>query len=63
MAASSLASPLDHLLPTPVIHERIGQVLRELALLRRMLRLRQAARDANGQAVPRSERREAARAS
>jgi hypothetical protein len=36
-------SPIRQLPPPPVIHERIGQLYRELALLRRLLRLSQAA--------------------
>jgi hypothetical protein len=38
-------SPLDLLPLPPVIHERMGHLLRELNLLRRLLRLSQAARD------------------
>jgi hypothetical protein len=38
-------SPLDQLPPPPVIHRHMGRLYRELALLRRLLRLSQAARD------------------
>ncbi len=38
-------SPLDRLPPPPVIHQHIGRLYRELALLRRLLRLSQATRD------------------
>ena len=38
-------SPLDLLPPPPSIHERMGCLYRELALLRRLLRLSQAARE------------------
>jgi hypothetical protein len=38
-------SPLDRLPPPPVIHRHMGRLYRELALLRRLLRLSQAARD------------------
>lgn len=38
-------SPLDQLPPPPLIHERMGRLYRELALLRRLLRLSQAARE------------------
>jgi hypothetical protein len=37
-------SPLDQLPPPPAIHERMGRLYRELSLLRRLLRLSQAAR-------------------
>lgn len=36
-------SPIDQLPPPQVIHGRMGQLLRELNLLRRLLRLCQAA--------------------
>jgi hypothetical protein len=51
---TATGSPLDALPPPPAIHARIGQLYRELALLRRLLRLAQAARDE--QAEPRPER-------
>jgi hypothetical protein len=35
--------PLDQLPPPPAIHERIGRLYRELALLRRLLRISKAA--------------------
>lgn len=38
-------SPLDRLPPPPIIHQHIGRLYRELALLRRLLRLSQATRD------------------
>ena len=37
-------SPLDHLPPPPTVHRHMGQLYRQLALLRRLLRLTQAAR-------------------
>jgi hypothetical protein len=37
-------SPLKQLPPPPVIHRHIGRLYRELGLLRRLLRLSQAAR-------------------
>lgn len=43
---AAIDSPLDHLPPPPVIHARMGRLYRELTLLRRLLRLSQAARDA-----------------
>ena len=43
MAAES--SPLDQLPPPLTVRERMGRLYRELALLRRLLRLSQAARD------------------
>jgi hypothetical protein len=41
----SADSLLDKLPPPPVIHRHMGQLYRELTLLRRLLRLSQAARD------------------
>jgi hypothetical protein len=38
-------SPLDQLPSPPVIHRHMGRLHRELSLLRRLLRLSQAARD------------------
>jgi hypothetical protein len=43
MAVTALDSPLDQLPAPPTIHERMGRLYRELALLRRLLRLSQAA--------------------
>ena len=37
-------SALDQLPPPPVIHQQMGRLYRELSLLRRLLRLSQAAR-------------------
>jgi hypothetical protein len=39
------SSPLNQLPPPLTIRERMGRLYRELALLRRLLRLSQAARD------------------
>jgi hypothetical protein len=38
-------SPLHQIPPPQTVYQRIGRLLRELALLRRLLRLSQAARD------------------
>lgn len=42
--APQTASPLEQLPPPAAIHERIGQLARELAFLRRLMRLSQAVR-------------------
>jgi hypothetical protein len=39
---SAKCSPLEKLPPPVIVHQRIGQLYRELALLRRLLRLSQA---------------------
>lgn len=41
---SATESPIAHVPPPPVIRQRIGQLYRELGLLRRLLRLSQDAR-------------------
>ena len=38
-------SPLDRLPPPPEIHQHMGRLYRELALLRRLLRLSQSAQE------------------
>jgi hypothetical protein len=45
--------PLDQLPPPPIIHARMGQLYRELALLRRLLRLSQAVRQERSPDRPR----------
>jgi hypothetical protein len=45
LSVIAIDSPLDRLPPPPAIHERMGCLYRELALLRRLLRLSQAARE------------------
>jgi hypothetical protein len=45
---NSTESPIQHLPPPPVIHAYMGRLYRELALLRRLLRLSQAARKEHG---------------
>jgi hypothetical protein len=42
---SPITTLLDQLPPPTTIHRQIGQLYRELALLRRLLRLSQAARE------------------
>jgi hypothetical protein len=42
---SATESPLTQLPPPLVIHQRMGRLYRELALLRRLLRLSQAVRE------------------
>jgi hypothetical protein len=44
MSSTDTASPLDRLPTPPAIHQHMGRLYRELALLRRLLRLSQAAR-------------------
>jgi hypothetical protein len=44
MSPIATESPLDRLPLPPVIHQHMGRLYRELALLRRLLRLSQAAR-------------------
>jgi hypothetical protein len=44
MSATETDSPLDQLPPPLVIHQHMGRLYRQLALLRRLLRLSQAAR-------------------
>ncbi len=43
MSANTPESPLDQLPPPPTIHRHIGRLCRELTLMRRLLRLSQAA--------------------
>ncbi len=45
-------SPLTQLPPPPAIHQRMGCLYRELALLRRLLRLSQAVREADAFKMP-----------
>ena len=45
MSATEADSPLDRLPPPVAIHQHIGRLYRELALLRRLLRLSQAAQE------------------
>ena len=45
MSATEADSPLDRLPPPVAIHRHIGRLYRELALLRRLLRLSQAAHE------------------
>jgi hypothetical protein len=49
---SPTASPLDRLPPPLVIHRHMGRLCRELALLRRLLRLSQAAHEQRAESQP-----------
>jgi hypothetical protein len=49
-------SPLDQIPPPQAIHQHMGLLYRQLALLRRLLRLSQAARDERAQQTAIQER-------
>jgi hypothetical protein len=48
-------SPIEQLPPPLTIHQRIGQLCRELTLLRRLLRLSQAAQQERRAKIPTEE--------
>ncbi|HEX5272762.1 MAG TPA: hypothetical protein VFW33_19830 [Gemmataceae bacterium] len=61
MSPTETDSPLDRLPPPGAIHQHMGRLYRQLALLRRLLRLSQAAHEERAR-QPADRRKGAARA-